>query len=201
MIKLLMPVPRRVTVALSGGVDSVAVTDFLSRGGHDVSCAFYHHNTDASDQALIFVSEFCSQRRIPLILGYLTESRPSGVSTEEHWRNCRYQFLESIDMPVVTAHNLDDCVETYIHSSLHGTAKVIPVRRNNVIRPFLTTPKQEFRDWAERKSLDWCEDISNNDTRYMRNYIRKNIVPHALHVNPGLHKTVKRFVERQLTAE
>jgi tRNA(Ile)-lysidine synthase len=200
MIKLLMPVPREVTVALSGGVDSVAAVDFLSRS-HRVTCAFYHHDTEVSDRALVFVSEFCARRGLPLLLGYMTERRPDGVSTEEHWRNCRYQFLESIDMPVVTAHNLDDCVETYIHSSLHGTAKVIPVRRNNVIRPFLTTPKQELRDWATRKKLNWSEDISNNDTRFMRNYIRQNLVPHALHVNPGLHKTVARIVDRQLTVE
>lgn len=200
MIKLLVPLPKDVTVALSGGVDSVAVADFLSRK-HTVSCAFFHHGTENSDRAFRFVSEFCTQRRMPLFMGFIKGTKPAGASEEEFWRDSRYEFLESLNLTVVTAHNLDDCVETYIHSSLHGTAKVIPVQRNNVVRPFLTTRKLEFIDWAGRKGLDWCEDISNNDDRYMRNYIRKHLVPHALHVNPGLHKTVRRIVERQLTQE
>ena len=50
MIKLIKKLPRKLTVALSGGVDSVAITDFLSNN-HDIEAAFFHHGTDASDDA------------------------------------------------------------------------------------------------------------------------------------------------------
>jgi tRNA(Ile)-lysidine synthase len=196
MIKLTFPLPKAVTVALSGGVDSVAVTDFLSRR-HDVSCAFFHHGTENSERAYKFVAEFCTERSIPLFMGVMTAIKPKEKSQEEHWRDQRYEFLESLNLPIVTAHNLDDCVETYLHSSLNGQAKVIPNQRNNILRPFLTTPKAEFLSWCTRKELAWCEDLSNTDTRYTRNYIRHQLLPHALQVNPGLATVVRKIVERQ----
>lgn len=195
MIKLLFPLPKKIVVAFSGGVDSVAVTDFLSRK-HDVCCAFFHHNTENSEKALTFVSDFCDTRDIPLYVGVLGQDRAKGVSQEEHWRNYRYKFLESIDLPVITAHNLDDCVETYIWSCLHGTPKVIPKKRNNVLRPFLTTRKEELVEWCLRKNISWCEDTSNKDLKYTRNYIRHNLLPHAEQVNPGLSSVVKRIVQQ-----
>jgi tRNA(Ile)-lysidine synthase len=196
MIKLLFPLPKQLTVAFSGGVDSVAIVDFLSKK-HDVTCAFYHHGTENSERAIEFVAKFCTERRLPVIFGFNREEKPAHMSKEEHWRIQRYKFLDSLG-PVVTCHHLDDCVETYIWSSLHGKPKVIPPTRNNVLRPFLTTPKSELISWCERKNIEWCHDKSNDETKYTRNYIRHNLMPHALHVNPGLHSVVKRIVEKQL---
>lgn len=197
MLKLLYPLPKQLTVAFSGGLDSVAVTDFLSRK-HDVTCAFFHHGTENSERAMDFVAHYCSDRKLPLLVGFIRQpNKPKELSTEEHWRNERYDFFSTLG-PVVTAHHLDDCIETYVWSALHGKPKVIPLTRNNIIRPFLTTYKSEFRNWCERKNLNWCEDTSNEDTKYMRNYVRKHIIPHALQVNPGLGTVVKKIVEKQL---
>jgi tRNA(Ile)-lysidine synthase len=197
MLKLLFPLPKQVTVAFSGGVDSVAAADFLSKK-HDVTCAFFHHGTENSDNAYKFVSKFCTERNLPLLVCFLQSQKPKELSMEEFWREERYRFFKGLNSTVVTAHHLDDCVETYIWSSLHGKPKVPHLYRGNIMRPFLTTPKSEFINWCERKGLEWCEDTSNQDTKYMRNYIRKELMPHALHVNPGLHKTVKKIVEKQL---
>lgn len=196
MIKLLFSLPKNITVAFSGGVDSVAVVDFLSKK-HDVTCAFFHHGTDNSERANQFVAKFCTDRNIPLLWGRCRSEKDKEESMEEYWRRERYDFLKELG-PVLTAHHLDDCVETYLWSALHGNPKVPNVIRGNIIRPFLTTPKSEFINWCERKNIEWCEDLSNEDERYTRNYVRKHLVPHALHVNPGLHKTVKRIVEKQL---
>lgn len=200
MLKLLNPIPKDVIVAFSGGVDSVAVTDFLSRK-HNVTCAFFHHATSASDDAFEFVTKFCSDRSLPLVIGHIDLDKPKELSMEEHWRNQRYRFLEDLPLPVITAHHLDDCIETYIFGSLHGQPKVIPNRRNNIVRPFLTTPKQSFLDWCLRKNLTWCDDQSNNNIKYMRNYIRKEIVPKALVVNPGLGKIIKKIIVDNLNKD
>jgi tRNA(Ile)-lysidine synthase len=195
MIKITVPLPKQITVACSGGVDSMAVVDFLKRK-HEVTIAYFNHRTQHGEKAAEFVSRYCSDNNIVMLYGSPRGMRGSKESMEEYWRRERYTFLEELG-PVITCHHLDDCVETYIWSSLHGTPKVIPLTRNNVLRPFLTTRKSEFTDWCVRKGLEWCEDLSNEDERYTRNYIRKNLVPHALHVNPGLHKTVKKIVEKQ----
>jgi len=198
MINLLFPLPKTLTIALSGGVDSVAITDFLSRK-HNISCAFFHHDTDNSERAFNFVTEFCEDRNLPLAVEHINAVKPKKLSEEEHWRNERYKFLDKFDT-VVTGHHLDDCVETYVMSCMHGTPKVIPSTRNNVVRPFLTTRKSEFIDWCDRKEIDWCQDLSNSDTNYMRNYVREHVLPHALVVNPGLHTMVKKIVIKHQTA-
>ena len=196
MINLLVPLPKQLTVAFSGGVDSCAAVDFLSRK-HDVICAFFHPGTENSERAYKFVANFCNDRKLSLIFARISEPDvPKGISQEEHWRDQRYTFLRTLG-PVITAHHLDDCVETYIHSALNGTPKVIPMIRNNVLRPFLTTRKSELISWCQRHDVPWIEDTSNQDSKYMRNYIRNELMPHALRVNPGLHTLVKKVVEKQ----
>lgn len=192
MIRLLKKLPRNLTVAFSGGVDSVAAVDFLKRN-HNVGCAFFHHHTENSERAYKFVSEFCEDQGIDLRVGYLSAQKPAKKSLEEHWRDERYKFLGKFET-VVTAHHLNDCIETYLWSSIHGEGKIIPYQRKNVIRPFLLNTKQELIDWCKRKDLYWIEDSSNNDDAFMRNYIRKHLVPHAYHVNPGIEKVIKRLV-------
>jgi tRNA(Ile)-lysidine synthase len=192
MIQLLHKLPRTLTVAFSGGVDSVAVLDFLSKN-HEVDAAFFHHGTDNSDNAFDFVWNFCRDRDITMTVGYIRNEKPKELSWEEHWRNERYAFLENFEY-VVTGHHLNDCIETYIWSTMHGTPKVIPDTRKNVHRPFLLNPKQEFIDWCNRKELNWCQDYSNENTDYMRNYIRKHVVEHAYHINPGIEKVVKKLI-------
>lgn len=192
MIRLLKKLPRKITVAFSGGVDSVAAVDFLRRN-HDVSCAFFHHHTSNSERAYTFVEQFCEDQALELHVGYLNTVKPAKKSLEEHWRDERYKFLNKFDT-VVTGHHLNDCIETYLWSSIHGDGKIIPYQRKNVVRPFLLNPKQELIDWCKRKNLYWIEDLSNDDDAFMRNYIRKHLVPHAFHVNPGIEKVIKRLV-------
>lgn len=196
MIKLLFPLSKKLTIALSGGVDSVAITDFLSRK-HNVSCAFFHHGTENSERAFTFVNNFCKERNLSLTIGYLKTEKNKKQSQEEFWRDERYKFLSQFET-VITGHHLDDVVETYVWSSMHGTSKLIPTVRNNVLRPFLTTRKTEFVNWCVRKNIDWCEDTSNADIKYTRNLIRRELLPIALKVNPGLHTTVKKLVEKSL---
>jgi tRNA(Ile)-lysidine synthetase-like protein len=193
MIKITVPLPKRITIACSGGVDSMAIVDFLKRK-HDVTIAYFNHRTSHGEQASEFVAQYCTEHNIPMLYGSPRNMRGAKESMEEYWRNERYRFLSELG-PVITCHHLDDCVETYIWSSLHGTPKVIPLVRNNVLRPFLTTRKSEFIRWCEQHNVPWIEDNSNKDTKYMRNYVRNELMPHALHVNPGLHTLVKKIVE------
>lgn len=196
--KLLTPLPRKLVIAFSGGVDSVAATDFLSRS-HELTLAYIHHGTKHSEKALEWVQDWAKQRDLPLEIGYIVDDKPKEQSWEEHWREHRYQFLQRYNPEmVITAHHLDDVVETYVWSALHGKPKTIPVCRGNIVRPFLTTPKQNFIDWCKRRKLEWCEDHSNTDIAYTRNYIRHQLMPHALRVNPGLATTVRKLVINQL---
>jgi tRNA(Ile)-lysidine synthase len=193
MIKITVPLPKSITIACSGGVDSMAVVDFLSRK-HEVTIAHFNHGTQHGEKAHKFVSEYCADHDISMLVGFCRSKKDNKESQEEYWRRERYDFFKDLG-PVITCHHLDDCVETYIWSSLHGTPKVIPLTRNNVLRPFLTTRKQDFVYWCESHNVPWIEDESNKNSRYTRNYIRNELMPHALRVNPGLHTLVKKIVE------
>ena len=193
MIKILKPLPRMLTVSVSGGSDSMAMLDFLRRK-HEVQVAHVDHGTAYGAEAFKYVTDYCKSQSIPLLVYKVVGSKPADESWEEFWRNERYKFFHSIEGIVTTAHTLDDCIEQWVFSSLHGNPKVIPYANKNVVRPLLTNSKLILTDWCERKGVTWLEDPSNLDTKYMRNLIRHELLPIALKVNPGLAKVVKKKV-------
>lgn len=191
MIHVQGKIPRTVYVAFSGGVDSVAVVDFLRRN-HTVVLAHINHGNEISSAEQAFVEQFAEKRQLPLLLKQGKAEKPADESWEEHWRNERYQFLHSINGTVITCHHLDDCVETWLWNMCNGRDQTIAYRNVNVIRPFRTTRKFEFVDWCQRKQLAWYEDPTNANPQFaVRNYIRHTMVPVAMKVNPGIHTTIR----------
>lgn len=175
----------------------MVLLDFLSKK-HEVDVAFFDHGTSASAIAKEFLIDTCYKRELKLTIGVIDKANTNPkLSPEEHWRIERYKFLSQFPM-VATAHHLDDVAETWIWSSLHGTSSLIPYRRVNVIRPLLLTQKSELVQWAENKGVKYVDDASNSDVKYTRNYIRHELMKHALVVNPGLHTMIrKKLKERQ----
>jgi tRNA(Ile)-lysidine synthase len=100
----------------------------------------------------------------------------------------------STDRKIVTAHHLDDVVENWIFTALNGNPYLIPQERDNYIRPFLTTEKRDFTLWCIRKEVPTINDPSNGNTRYRRNYIRRIMMPHVEHINPGIKKTLRKKI-------
>ena len=173
----------------------MAALDFLRRN-REVTVLHYNHGTGTyADKATELVSNYCRMNSIDCLIGRNTEIMPPGVSAEAWWRDRRYEWFNSVtNESIVMAHHLDDAVETWIFSSMHGTPRIIPSVRENYLRPFLTTRKEVFQKWCLRKNVPYVEDPSNLETKHMRNYIRHVLMPKALHVNPGLHKVIKKNI-------
>lgn len=193
MLKIQRTIPRKVGVAVSGGLDSMAVLHFLSRN-HDVTAYHFNHDTDHGQRADEFVANYCFDHKINLQRGLLQKDKPKDKSMEEHWRHERYDWLHSFDETIVAAHHLDDCVETYVFKMLHGTEGIIPYNYFNVIRPFRLTARVELEKYASKHRVPYLKDPSNDNTMYIRNYIRHELMPKMLTVNPGLHKVVLKKV-------
>lgn len=193
MIQIQGKLDREVWVACSGGVDSMSVVDFLSKN-HKVNLMFFDHGTQTSKDARDFLLDNYYDT---VSIGELNRDKNPSESWEEYWRNQRYEWFHSFDVPIITCHHLDDCVETWIWSSLNGTGKIIPYSNRNVIRPFLLNRKSEFTNWCRNKNVSWIEDYSNQDVKYMRNFIRKELIDKCLVVNPGLHKVIAKKVSDQ----
>jgi len=193
MIKVQGKLPRSLFLACSGGIDSMSALDFLSRN-HTINLAFFDHGTSTSTEAREFVTKMCSKYNCNFTYGKISRDRKQRESQEEYWRNERYAFFNSLPGTVVTGHHLDDCVETWLWSSMNGTGKIIPYENKNVVRPFRLNKKKDLKLWCELKNVPFLEDKTNKDTTFTRNYIRHKLMPHALKVNPGLHKVIKKKV-------
>ena len=194
MIRLLNKVPNEVTVAVSGGPDSMAGLHFLSQSKRTVQAAFFNHGTEASNKGEEIVSSFCNLNRIPFVRGSISSPRTKGSSLEEYWRNQRYEFFESINSPVITCHHLDDVLEWWVFSSCHGNPKLIPYSRGKYLRPFILNKKDTMLNWCKDKDIKYALDPSNEDRIHKRSYIRFEVIPQILKVNPGLYKVLKKKI-------
>ena len=199
MIRIIGKIPPRVTVACSGGVDSMSLVHFLLQGKRKVELAYFNHDTPHSKVAEEFVRKYAAENKLILTVGRVNGKREK-QSLEEFWRNERYKFFSKIKNPyIITCHHLDDVLETWLFKCLHGNPGLIPYRRgSNIYRPFLMTEKKEILSYAERKNVDWVDDPSNRMTKnIMRNHIRHNIIPQVLKVNPGIRTTIrKKLIEK-----
>lgn len=193
--KICCEIPQRVRIAISGGVDSMAALGFLLRGRRDVELLHFDHGTEHGAEARDFILNISEQLKIPCHIGKIEDKMPKGRSAEDWWREQRYAFFARFnDLPIITAHHLDDVVETYIFRALHGRAEagMIPIRREHVIRPFLAFEKNKLKKFL-KPELGFVEDPTNGGIEHMRCLIRNRIVPEAFVVNPGLRKTVLRM--------
>ena len=193
-INILGKIPKKVTLACSGGPDSMAILDFLLAGKREVHVAYFDHGTDHGSDAENFLVSYCKDNNVQFTIGGIGEERPSDQSWEEWWRNCRYVFFNSFSGNVITCHHLNDVAEWWIFSSLNGQSRLIPYKNKNVIRPFLSTSKSALLEWCERKSVPYVVDPGNFNSKFARSRIRNNIMPEALMINPGLLKVLEKKV-------
>ncbi len=170
-------------VAVSGGIDSVVMLDMLvSSAEHELVVAHYDHGireNSSEDAELV--------RSLAQTHGLVFETSEGklGPSTSEaDARDARYRWLESVmktheAAAIVTAHHQDDVIETMIINLIRGTGwrGLISLRnREMLIRPLLSWSKQQIVMYAIEHELSWREDSTNDDVRYLRNYIRYRYV-------------------------
>ncbi len=180
--------------------------------GFTLVSAHYNHRLrgEESDRDQRFVEQFvelcCGAQHtagrgvLPAVALYTgsgdvaAEARLRGLGVEETAREMRYAFLRSTAQRVgadwiATAHTANDNVETILFhlargSGLRGLGG-IPPRRDGVIRPLLTTTRQQVEDYLSRQSLPHMEDSSNQDDGYTRNRIRHQVLPVLEDIAPG----------------
>lgn len=183
--------------AVSGGVDSLTMAQWMSDRGVEFRVAHYVHDSDFAVEELKFVTEVCHSRGWELIVAHQTPGPRTG-GLEAYWRQGRYQFFNSLPGTVATAHTLDDAVEWYLFSALRGEPHFMSHSNGNVVRPFITTRKSRVVDYARERGVKWLEDPSNLDPHFAtRNYIRTNLIEPAQVVNPGLFNMVARNIQRK----
>ena len=164
-------------VAVSGGVDSVVLLHMMTKmAGHDLVVAHFDHGIrDDSAEDAYFVSSLASQYG----LTYSGKREELGKTASEALaRERRYGFLRELadthGARIVTAHHLDDLVETVAINLKRGTGwRGLAVLDSDVLRPLINTTKKQLVQYAQANGLVWHEDSTNASDAYLRNRVRR----------------------------
>jgi tRNA(Ile)-lysidine synthase len=194
-MKIITPIPNDVYLALSGGVDSMVMRNFLISGRKRFKCLFMNHGTETSLKALEFLSGLVPD----LIVGNLKTQKKAKESDEMYWRRERYNFFDKhSDRSIITCHHLDDQVENWFMTCAKGQPRLIPYKRNHFIRPMILCKKDEIISYAKRNNVEYLHDSSNDEMFCQRNVVRHKIVPEMKKAFPGVYKSISRIITSEL---
>ncbi len=188
----------RVLLAVSGGSDSLGLMHLAVLTGQELELAvgFVDHGLrEGVDKEFDIVQKQAEKLGIDVHHAKVPDKEALQASSSgsiQAWaREVRYRALEEmarrLDMEyIATGHTRDDQAETVLLRLLRGTGLDglggIPDRRNlndriRVIRPLLTVTRQEIRDFLISQGLDWVDDPSNVDNRFLRVRVRGELLP------------------------
>jgi tRNA(Ile)-lysidine synthase len=185
----------RIVLAVSGGADSVALTQLVRNSTCDadsgtIILAHYNHawrgSESAADQA--FVGELAQKLGHDFVTA---TAGPDGDKSEQAARNSRYEFLQNVTRQqgaryLATAHTADDQIETILHRILRGTGLTgltgIPSTRVFdddfvLIRPLLGCHRRHIENYLASLKQSYRTDTSNADPRWTRNRLRHELLP------------------------
>lgn len=187
----------KILLALSGGVDSMVLAKLLLAVSRQLSansqlffahCNFHLRGED-SNRDERFVKEFAKENGIELFVKHFdTEAyaKEKSLSIEMAARELRYAWFEELKNihninKVALAHHGDDQIETFFINFLRGSGikglKGMKAQNGFYIRPLLWSNRNQIETYAKENGIQWVEDYTNNETIYLRNKIRHQIIP------------------------
>nr|WP_319535272.1 tRNA lysidine(34) synthetase TilS [uncultured Vibrio sp.] len=198
----------KVVLAFSGGVDSRLLLALLSRyqRDHAIPCqtVYVHHGLSGNaDDWAEKCKAWANQAGVLHSTEYVHLDINSGESIELLAREARYQvlakYIESGDL-LLTGQHADDQLETFLLALKRGSgpkglscmAESAPFSAGTLVRPLLTTRREQIEAIAQSLQLEWVEDESNQDTRYDRNFLRHHVVPELSQRWSSIHQAVQR---------
>ena len=195
-------IPQKFIIAVSGGVDSVVLLHMLMAKKPDtityIVAHFDHGIRDDSHDDAAFVAQLASNSHLTFELG---EGSLGSEASEDLARVARYKYLRSIKdkyqaEKIITAHHQDDFLETIVLNLLRGTGPrgLNPMQgQNDILRPLMNKNKLDILSYAKEHKLDWREDPTNTDDKYLRNYVRKNVMPKLASERQTLLETARKM--------
>ena len=200
--------PARLSVALSGGLDSTVLLHALAalaqRESLTLRALHVDHGLqpDAASWADACRSA-CRAAGITLEVIELGLIPARGQSIEALARDARYAALAARladGERLMTAHHRDDQLETVLIQLLRGAGvaglAAMPARarlgRGWQLRPLLTVDRAELAEYAAREGLTWQQDPMNAAQRFDRAFLRARVLPAIRERWPAAAATVAR---------
>lgn len=169
---------------------AVAHCNFQLRGGESNADERLVVHTVKNYDKVLYVTKFDTK-------DYVSKNK---LSLQVGARRLRYDWFDRIMKEkgiatLVTAHHVDDSLETFLINLSRGTGidglRGIPEKTDTLSRPLLRFSRQDILAYAVDAGLEWREDASNADTKYLRNKIRHEIVPLLKDLNPAFLENFK----------
>lgn len=204
-------------LAISGGVDSMALVDFFRRSKCDMVVAHFNHNLQEINNSMeTHVTSYCKDHSLLLYksngVSIKLNSQVHNTSIEAEARNQRYRFLNKVCQVVseqfnkktviVTGHHNDDQVETVLLNLFRGVAlDQTPMKRHdgNRYKPFLEISKSELIKTAKSRNLSWIEDPTNLEVDADRNWLRNDIIPQIMerrNIKKTIPLSIRKFLNK-----
>ena len=203
-------------IAFSGGRDSTALLDAACRlrrsraaGFAQLLAVHVHHGLlPDAEQWTRFCEQTCARLEVPVQVARV-KVEPGGRGIEEAARNARYAALAEVAgereaTAVLTAHHLDDRIETFLMqwmrgAGIDGLAGFVPAREfaqgSALLRPWLAVPRADIEHYVTRRELAYIDDPTNLEPRLLRGALRAKVLPALKAVRPGFLRGAARSVE------
>ena len=198
-------------LAISGGSDSL----FLLKMVHELSSEYNyyiraihvnHNFSPNSGDMENYCVNACKEYDVELVIKNLNCNTKSNI--EDHLRNQRYREIFTAmndNEALILGHHFDDQIETFFYRLFRGSSpnglscmKEISERESRKIcRPLLSFSKKTIEKYVKEKKIEFIHDLTNNDTSFDRNYIRKNIIPNVKARWSGFSKVMKHNIMLQ----
>lgn len=184
----LAPAGARCLVAVSGGPDSLALLDLLTRpeATHGRPLVVGHVDHGIGDQSARVAEQVATAAARSGLAFHAIRLELGADCSETRARSARRRSLRELaDMAdaqvIVLAHHAEDQAETVLLRLLRGSGPAglagMSARRGRWIRPLLDVHRAELIDHLEHRGLSWWEDPANRDPRHLRSWLRTDILP------------------------
>lgn len=202
-----------VVVGVSGGPDSMALLNIVSKVSNHVICAHVNHNVriESKDEE-VFVKKYCE--KLNVIFESVTIEEYNDDNFHQSARKFRYNYFEKLIKKyqakyLLTAHHGDDLIETILMRIARGStlkgysgfSKEIDKGKYKIIRPLIELTKDEIIQFDQKNNINYVIDSSNNKDTYTRNRYRKNILPFLKKENPNIVKKFYQYSQTLLESE
>lgn len=209
----MLSIGDHVLVGLSGGPDSVCLLQILNIFKNSyklkISAAYIDHGLRPDDvpKEIEFCRKLCDSLNIP----FYTQSidvkdfaKKEKINIQEAARILRYAALDQISIninahKIAVAHNIDDQAETVIIRLLRGAGPAglsgIPPVRKKIIRPLIEIERTEIEKFLAGKNISYILDPSNESLKYLRNKIRKTLMPVIKTISPQATKIISKTAD------
>ena len=203
--------PLRWLVAFSGGIDSTVLLHALGRCSEQfeqqvIAVHIDHGLQRDSVNWDVHCQQFAEDLGVQYLSREVVVADDAGGGPEAAARQARYAALHQLVQRgdcLLSAHHEDDQAETLLlnlmrGSGLAGMAGIGSVQnfsQGRLLRPMLGIPTAAIEAYAARNTLLWIDDPSNSDTRFDRNFLRKEILPRLASRWPAVSARLKQSAD------